>query len=62
MSLAGRIAIIKSLVTSKLTYCQSVLASPNLEYWKEIETLVYNFLNNGQTDKIKRNTLIGAVF
>ena len=61
ISLAGKIAIIKSLVTSKLTYCQSVLASPNQEYWKEIETLLYNFINNGQTDKIKRNTLIGAV-
>ena len=59
ISLAGKIAILKSLVCSKLTYCQTALASPSKDIWKDIETTLYAFINNDSTDKMKRNTLIG---
>jgi len=59
MSLAGKICIIKTMITSKLLYCINNLASPQEDYWKEIETILYSFLNDGKNDKIRRNTLIG---
>jgi len=59
MSLAGKISIIKSMITSKLLYCINNLPSPKESYWKEVEDLLYKFLNDGKTDKIKRSTLIG---
>jgi len=59
MSLAGKICIIKTMITSKLQYCMNNLASPPKEFWKEVEELLYNFLNDNKPDKIKRETLIG---
>jgi len=58
MSLAGKICIIKTMITSKLMYCVNNLASPDEKYWKEVEEILYNFVNNGKPDKIKRETLI----
>jgi len=59
MSLAGKICIVKTMITSKLLYCMNNLASPTEEYWKEVEQILYNFVNDGKPDKIKRSTLIG---
>jgi len=59
MSLAGKICIIKTMITSKLVYCMNNLASPNEDYWKEVERILYKFVNDGKPDKIKRNILIG---
>ena len=58
-SLAGKITIIKSLVTSKLVYAMTNLPSPGTDYWKEINHLLYKFVNNGKSEKIKRDVLIG---
>ena len=59
LSLAGKIAIIKTLITSQLVYCMTVLPSPNKEYWKEVNKILFGFLANNKTEKLKRDTIIG---
>ena len=51
----GKITVIKSLVISKITHL--LLNLPDLEdnLLKELNTLLYNFLLDGKTDKIKRS-------
>ena len=58
ISMAGKIAIVKSLVTSQLTYVLSTLRSPDPTTITEINKSIYHFIYNSQTDKIKRRTLI----
>ena len=60
MSLAGKISIIKSLITSKLIYCISTLPSPSKPFWEEANKLLYKFIYDGKGEKIKRDTLIGS--
>jgi len=59
MSLAGKIAIIKTIITSKLVYCMTVLPSPPKEYWNRVNTMLFAFINNGGSDKIRRKSVIG---
>ena len=54
LSLAGKIAITKTLITSQLVYCMTVLPSPNKEYWKEINKILFGFLANNRTEKLKK--------
>ena len=58
ISMAGKIAIVKSLVTSKLTYVLSTLKSPEPTMVTELNKIIYHFIYNSQTDKIKRSVLI----
>ena len=60
LSLVGQICIIKTLILSYLIYCRTVLPSPEDDYWKEVNTILYNFIAGSQTEKLKRNTLIGS--
>ena len=46
-------------VICKLGYGISTLPSPNTNYWKEINELLYQFIYDGKGEKIKRDTLIG---
>ena len=59
ISIAGKINIIKSLVTSKPIYAITNLASPDIDYWNEVNKLLYSFVHNGKSEKIKRDVLIG---
>jgi len=59
MSLAGKIAVIKTMVTSKVVYIMSLLPSPPLEYWETLNSMLFSFLNNGGSDKIRRKSVIG---
>ena len=59
MSLAGKIAICKTLLISQLIYCMTVLPSPNQEYWSKVNKLLFNFLANNKGERLKRKTLIG---
>ena len=36
-----------------------IVVSDEEDFWKEINTILYSFINNGSTDKMKRDTLIG---
>ena len=59
LSLAGKIAICKTLLTSQLVYCMTVLPLPSKEYWREVNKVLFNFLANNKGEKLKRKTLIG---
>ena len=55
----GKVTVIKSIILSKLTYLlQSV--SVKKEQLTELNTILYNFLWSGKSEKIKRSTLIGS--
>jgi hypothetical protein len=56
--LSGKVAIIKSLMVPQLTYVLSTLATPSEKKIKEINKMLYKFLNSGGNEKIKRNILI----
>jgi len=58
MSLAGKISIIKTMLTSQLVYCMTVLPSPAKDFWKAVEKELYEFIADSKTEKIKRSTLI----
>ena len=59
MSLAGKISITKTMLTSQLVFCMTNLPPPPEKMWKEIEQMIYGFLSNNKSEKMKRNTLIG---
>jgi hypothetical protein len=58
-TLSGKIAIIKSMLIPQVTYILTTMTSPEEEKIKELERNLYKFLNNGGSEKIKRNILIG---
>jgi hypothetical protein len=58
-TLSGKIAIIKSLLIPQVTYILTTMTSPTEDKLKDLERDMYKFLNNGGTEKIKRNVLIG---
>ena len=37
----------------------TVLPSPNKEYWKEVNKILFGFLANNKAEKLKRDTIIG---
>ena len=59
LSLAGKICVIKTMILSKLIYCMTVLPSPSTQYWNDINKMLFKFIANMGSEKLKRNTLIG---
>ena len=59
LTLLGRIAILKSLAVSQIVYVLSSLATPQ-GVIKEINSLLYDFLWDGKSDKIKRTEMINS--
>ena len=53
LTLYGKATVIKSLGLSNLTYLMSCLPVP-IDFTKEINQILYRFLWNKKTDKIKR--------
>jgi len=58
LALYGKINIVKTLGISELIYSASVLPVPD-QYIQEINKLIFKFISEGKTPKIKRNTIIG---
>jgi len=58
LSLIGRIHIIKSLASSQLIFHLSTIMSPTESFFKEVESLFYQFLWNSKVERIKRNMMI----
>lgn len=52
--LAGKITVVKTMLTSRLAYCMSCLLSPSPHYWKEVNNLLYTFIANVKTEKFTR--------
>jgi hypothetical protein len=58
MPVSGKIAVIKSILVPQITYNLSTLTSPEKKVIKEINKTLYNFINNGGSEKIKRSIMI----
>jgi hypothetical protein len=58
-NLSGKIAIIKSILIPQFTYILSTMASPKKESIQEINRMLFKFIYDGGSEKIKRNVLIG---
>ena len=59
LTLLGRIAILKSLAVSQIVYVLSSVPTPQ-GVIKEINSLLYDFLWDGKSDKIKRTEMINS--
>ena len=61
LTLLGKITVIKSLALSKLVHLLTSLPNLNQSRLNELNTMFFNFIWNGKSDRIKRNTLIGDI-
>ena len=59
LTLLGRIAILKSLAVSQIVYDLSSLPSPQ-GVIKEINSLLYDFLWDGKSDKIEKTEIFNS--
>lgn len=59
LTLLGKITVIKSLALPKIIHLLTSLPNLKVTMLNEINKLFYNFIWDGKTEKIKRNTLIG---
>ena len=57
LTLFGKIVIIKSLVIPKFVYLFSNIQDPPKRFTDELQRLLFNFLWNGKTDRIRRITM-----
>jgi len=61
LSILGKINIIKCLGISQAVYALSMLPSPGTKFLKDLETILFEFIWNNKSDRIKRTTLIGTL-
>ena len=57
LTLIGKIAVLKSLIMSKLNYLFLCIPDPSARFIKKMEQLFFEFIWDNKPDKIKRNTL-----
>jgi len=59
LSIIGKINIIKCLGISQVIYALTMLPAPGGRFLKDLENILFEFIWNGSTDRIKRSTLVG---
>ena len=57
LTVLGKITVVKTILLSKLTHLLISLPSPNKEYIKALETMLYNYIWGSKTDRISRNQI-----
>jgi len=57
LTIYGRVQLIKTYLVSQIIYLLSILPAPPLVFIKQLETLLFKFLWNDKTERIKRSTL-----
>jgi hypothetical protein len=57
LTLYGKVQLIKTYLISQIIYLLSVLPAPTLEFIKQLERILFQFLWNTKTERIKRTTL-----
>lgn len=57
LTLMGKVTIIKSLLESQLIYRLSVLPSPQTEYLKKIDKILFDYLWNNKPHKISKDVI-----
>lgn len=60
LTVLGKITVVKSLVLSKLVHLFMAIPNPPANYFKSLESVVYNFIWKG-VDKVKRSVMIGKI-
>ena len=58
-TLLGIITVVKNLALPKLVHLLTSLTNLVQQKFKQLNSLFYNFIWNGKSERIKRNTLIG---
>ena len=61
LSLKGKVTVLKSSIISQVSYLLSVLFVPDSVTLQKIDKLIFNFLWNGKTPKVRRATIIGNI-
>ncbi len=61
ISRIGRVAILKSLIPSKLIHLWILLPDPPDNFVKEVQKICFQFVWNGKQDRIARKTTINDV-
>lgn len=61
LTIFGKITLLKTHALSQITYLFSVLPSPSKAFFKQLETILFNFIWNNKPDKIKRSTMIAPL-
>ena len=57
LTIYGKILLLKTFALSQLTYISNIFHTPD-NFIHEIEELMYNFLWNGKSHKVKKNVII----
>ena len=57
----GRVAVLKSLILSKLTHLWILLPNPPQEYMEELQKMCFQFVWNKKQDRISRKTVVKQV-
>ena len=57
LTLLGKVVVLKAHILSQLIYILSVLPSPNSQYLKEVEKIIFKFIWSGGNDKIQRDII-----
>ena len=57
MTLFGKVVIINAVLISQLVYIMSVLPTPPLEIFKQVDKRLYTFLWSNKTERVKRTIL-----
>lgn len=61
LTIFGKITIIKSLAIPMLVHLLRSLPSPDENFFKEFDNIIFKFIWNGKPDKIKRTVLINDI-
>jgi hypothetical protein len=61
LTLLGKVTVIKTLALPKLIHLFMSLPNLKQSMLNELNKLFFNFIWDGKTEKIKRNTLIGDI-
>ncbi|KAJ8020919.1 SCO-spondin [Holothuria leucospilota] len=57
----GRNVLVKSFGISQLVFLFQVLPNPPDDFFKNVENYIFEFIWNGNPDKVKRNTMINPI-
>jgi hypothetical protein len=57
LTLYGRVQLIKTYLISQIVYLLAVLPAPSIDFIKQLESILFKFLWNNKTERIKRTTL-----
>ena len=58
LSVFGKVTVVKSILLSKITHLLISLPSPDTNFIKKLEHILFNYVWGGKTDRISRYKMI----